>query len=202
MVTGMLEILLKKEYRCADLWRWERTLLMIDIACAILWCLDDSGCLVESEVRLTWKGRRSWSWRMWSVSDGGCPGAWVRGFSLKKWRKGKSKAERPLMEYGGSFSHKRREPAMKMLASHWQEANSEPGFVCKWWTGRPGVLQFMGVAKSWTWLSDWTELIYKGIAYRRLHEEIWEAEERRPKSQTMICVQEWAQSQLNPWWGL
>ena len=29
-----------------------------------------------------------------------------------------------------------------------------------WWTGRPGVLQFMvhGVAKSWTRLSDWTEL--------------------------------------------
>jgi len=27
-----------------------------------------------------------------------------------------------------------------------------------WWTGRPGVLRFMGVAKSWTRLSDWTEL--------------------------------------------
>ena len=27
-----------------------------------------------------------------------------------------------------------------------------------WWTGRPGVLQFMGVAKSRTRLSDWTEL--------------------------------------------
>ena len=27
-----------------------------------------------------------------------------------------------------------------------------------WWTGRPGVLRFMGVAKSRTWLSDWTEL--------------------------------------------
>ena len=26
-----------------------------------------------------------------------------------------------------------------------------------WWTGRPGVLQFMG-SQSWTWLSDWTEL--------------------------------------------
>ena len=25
-----------------------------------------------------------------------------------------------------------------------------------WWTGKPGVLQSMGVAKSWTWLSDWT----------------------------------------------
>ena len=26
-----------------------------------------------------------------------------------------------------------------------------------WWTGRPGVLRFMGL-QSWTWLSDWTEL--------------------------------------------
>ena len=26
-----------------------------------------------------------------------------------------------------------------------------------WWTGRPGVLQFM-VSQSWTWLSNWTEL--------------------------------------------
>ena len=28
-----------------------------------------------------------------------------------------------------------------------------------WWTGRPGVLQFMG-SQSQTWLSDWTELNY------------------------------------------
>ena len=27
-----------------------------------------------------------------------------------------------------------------------------------WWTGRPGVLWFMGVAKSRTWLSNWTEM--------------------------------------------
>ena len=27
-----------------------------------------------------------------------------------------------------------------------------------WWTGRPGVLRFHGVAKSQTQLSDWTEL--------------------------------------------
>ena len=29
-----------------------------------------------------------------------------------------------------------------------------------WWTGRPGVLRFMG-SQSWTRLSDWTELIIK-----------------------------------------
>ena len=27
-----------------------------------------------------------------------------------------------------------------------------------WWTGNPRMLQSMGVAMSWTWLSDWTEL--------------------------------------------
>ena len=27
-----------------------------------------------------------------------------------------------------------------------------------WWTGKPGVLQSMGL-QSWTWLSDWTKLI-------------------------------------------
>ena len=27
-----------------------------------------------------------------------------------------------------------------------------------WWTGKPGVLQSMG-PQSWTWLSDWTEVI-------------------------------------------
>ena len=29
-----------------------------------------------------------------------------------------------------------------------------------WWTGRPGLLPFMGF-QSWTWLSDWTELSRK-----------------------------------------
>ena len=29
--------------------------------------------------------------------------------------------------------------------------------VSWWWTGRPGVLRFMG-SQSWTWLSGWTEL--------------------------------------------
>ena len=32
-----------------------------------------------------------------------------------------------------------------------------------WWTGRPGVLQSVG--KSWTWLSDWTELILWSILW-------------------------------------
>ena len=34
------------------------------------------------------------------------------------------------------------------------------GSGCWWWTGKPGMLQPMGVTKSQTWLSDWTELIW------------------------------------------
>ena len=36
----------------------------------------------------------------------------------------------------------------------------------RWWTGRPGVLQSIGVAKSWTWLSDWTELNNKAKCWQ------------------------------------
>ena len=35
-----------------------------------------------------------------------------------------------------------------------------------WWTGRPGVLQFMGL-QSWTRLSDWTELRGEEISHIR-----------------------------------
>ena len=35
-----------------------------------------------------------------------------------------------------------------------------------WWIGRPGVLQYMGVTKSWTGQSDWTELYNKNLCFR------------------------------------
>ena len=28
-----------------------------------------------------------------------------------------------------------------------------------WWTGKPGMLQSMGITKGWPWLNDWTELV-------------------------------------------
>ena len=46
-----------------------------------------------------------------------------------------------------------------------------------WWSGEPGMLQSMGLAKSQTWLSDWTELnwkakaILKGVRWRRDREK-------------------------------
>ena len=41
---------------------------------------------------------------------------------------------------------------------HWLNGHEWVNSESWWWTGRPGVLQSMGVAKSRTWLSDWTEL--------------------------------------------
>ena len=36
-----------------------------------------------------------------------------------------------------------------------------------WWTGKPGVVQSHGVAKSWTWLSNWTELKRSPVILRK-----------------------------------
>ena len=37
---------------------------------------------------------------------------------------------------------------------------------CWWWTGRPGTSAAIhGVTKSWTWLSNWTELRGKLLLY-------------------------------------
>ena len=45
-----------------------------------------------------------------------------------------------------------------------------------WWTGRPGLLQFHGVAKSQTWLSDWTELNWGNtVLLTSALEEAWKS---------------------------
>ena len=36
-----------------------------------------------------------------------------------------------------------------------------------WWTGRPGMLQSLGIAKGWTQLSNWTEQNWND-GYRRI----------------------------------
>ena len=41
-----------------------------------------------------------------------------------------------------------------------------------WWTGRPGVLQSMQVAKSQTWLSNWTEYFWDSHSTAQLHYRI------------------------------
>ena len=39
-----------------------------------------------------------------------------------------------------------------------------------WWSGKPGMLQSMGVTKSQTWLSDWTELKVKKTKRKKKRE--------------------------------
>ena len=52
----------------------------------------------------------------------------------------------------------------------WMASPTQWTWVCVnsgswWWTGRPGVLQFMGSQRvSRTWLSDWTELNWKQVS--------------------------------------
>ena len=47
-----------------------------------------------------------------------------------------------------------------------------------WWTGRPGMLRAVhGVAKSWTWLSNWTELkAFECVDHNRLWKILKEME--------------------------
>ena len=52
-----------------------------------------------------------------------------------------------------------------------------------WWTGRSGMLQVHGVAKSWTWLSDWTELDWK---WRRKF--CWSEGKRRVLIKRASCI--------------
>ena len=57
------------------------------------------------------------------------------------------------LKAGGEGNHRGWDRWMASLIQWtWVWANSRR----QWRTGNPGVLQFMGVANSWTWLSDWT----------------------------------------------
>ena len=52
-----------------------------------------------------------------------------------------------------------------------------------------------GVAKSWTWLSDWTELIYTGILLSHKKEWIWVSSSE--VDETRACYTEWTQKEKN-----
>ena len=61
----------------------------------------------------------------------------------KRWKAGREVADRG---WDGSMA--------SLTRWTWVWVNSRSW----WWTGRPGILQSMGL-QSWTWLSDWSELI-------------------------------------------
>jgi len=48
-----------------------------------------------------------------------------------------------------------------------------------WWTGRPGMLWFMGL-QSRTWLSNWTELSCKSWPYVLMSKDFWNSNSPSP----------------------
>ena len=66
--------------------------------------------------------------------------------------KGRRRSGQQMMRLLDSISD------MWLSLSNMSLSNMSLSNMSWWWTGKVGVLQSMGVAKSWTWLSDWTEL--------------------------------------------
>ena len=65
-----------------------------------------------------------------------------------------------------------------------------------WWTGRPGMLQFMEL-QSWTWLSDWTELNWRE-KFRAIQSYLKEQEKHQVNSLTLHLKQLEIEEQKNP----
>ena len=62
-----------------------------------------------------------------------------------------------------------------------------------WWTGRPGVLQFMG-SQSQTQLSDWTEdLETRDTAWQRKRETMWRSAKNFPLKKKRASLHTWKQ---------
>ena len=62
-----------------------------------------------------------------------------------------------------------------------------------WWTGKPGVPQSMG-HKSWTWLSDWTELkcMLSHFSHVRLFVTPWTVAHQAPLSMGFSRQEYWS----------
>ena len=65
--------------------------------------------------------------------------------------KGRRRSGQQMMRLLDSISD------MWLSLSNMSLSNMSLSNMSWWWTGKVGVLQSMGVAKSWTWLSDWTD---------------------------------------------
>ena len=120
-----------------------------------LWCW-------KRPLRVPWTARRSNQSILKEISPGcGCS---LEGMMLKlklqyfghlMWRV--DSLEKTLMLGGIGGRRRRGWQRMRWLDGVTDSMGMSLNSRSWWWTGRPGVLQFMG-SQSWTRLSDWTEL--------------------------------------------
>ena len=120
--------------------------------------------VLEKTLRVPWTARRSNQ----SILNEISPGCSLEGLMLKLklqyfghliWRV--DSLEKTLMLGGVGGRRRRGWQRMRWLNGI---TDSSPTWVwvnsgSLWWTGRPGLLRFMG-SQSQTWLSDWTELMH------------------------------------------
>ena len=102
-----------------------------------------------------------WMWEL-DCEESWAPKDWCRSWNsntLATWYEELTHLKRPWwwerLKAGGEGDNRGWDGWMASL-TQWTPVWVNSGSW--WWTGRPGVLWFMFVAKSWTRLSDWTEL--------------------------------------------
>ena len=99
------------------------------------------------------KGNQSWVFIGRTDAEAETPVLWLP--HVKSWLIGKDPDARRAWGAGGEGNDRGWDVWMAS-PTRWMWVWVNSG---SWWcTGRPGVLQIHGVAKSQTWLSDWTEL--------------------------------------------
>ena len=122
-----------------ELWCWRR---LLRVPWTARW--SNHSILKKSVLNIHWKGW-CWSWSSNSLAT------WCEELTHWKiywfWERQKARRERDDRGWDGWMA------SLTQLTWVWASFGS-----C-WWTGKPGCDAVHGVAKSWTWLSDWTELM-------------------------------------------
>ena len=99
------------------------------------------------------KGNQSWIFIGRSDAEGEAPILWPP--DVKNWLIWKDPDAGERLKAGGEGDNRGWDGWMASL-THWTWVWASSGSW--WWTRKPGMLQSMGVTKSWTWLNDWTKL--------------------------------------------